>query len=105
MCIFGKLLGCFEKKIKTQKIADNIYLQGGVSDDGKTGMLVVADYRGSTTSLELKVEGMDGANIKVEYLDQENMLTLIDATFRNNVLTLPKKNIGSAAFVIYFDKN
>ncbi len=104
MCIFGKLLGCFEKKVKIERIAENVYLQGGVSDDGKTGMLVVADYRGKTTSLELKIDGMDGADVKAELLDQNNALVLIDAKFRNGILTLPKKSAGSAVFTVYFDK-
>lgn len=103
MCMFGRLLGCFEKKIKSRKLKDSVYLQGGVSDDGKTGMLIVADYRGGESTLELKICGMDGADVRVELLDQENSLVQIGANFNKGILTLPKKSVGSAAFVVYFD--
>lgn len=104
MCIFGRLLGCFEKKIKSEKLAENIYMQGGVADDRKTGMLIVADYRGKDMTLNIKIDGMDGADIKAELLDQNNSMILTDAVFRNGILTLPKKSTGSAAFAISFDK-
>lgn len=104
MCMFGTLLGTFENKIKSQKFDGNVYLQGGVSDDGKTGMLLVADYRSNATSRQVKVEGMDGAFVTAQILDHTHSLTTIEVSFKNGVLTLPKTAVGSAAFLVKFDK-
>lgn len=104
MCMFGTLLGTFENKIKSQKLDSNVYLQGGVSDDGKTGMLLVADYRSDVMSRQVKVSGMDGAFVTAQLLDHTHSLTEVNVSFKNGVLTLPKNAVGSAAFLIKFDK-
>jgi hypothetical protein len=104
MCMFGEFIGTFENKIKSRSLDKDIYLQGGVSDDGKTGMLIVADYRSNATTRQIKVEGMDGAFVSARCLDHTHNLTAVDVPFKNGILTLPKSAVGSAAFLIKFDK-
>lgn len=105
MCMFGKLLGCFENRIAVKRLDADTYLQGGVSPDGRKGMLLVADYRSKKTYLELKISGMENARIKAEYLDQSHDLFLCDATYENGILRLPKKTAGSGAFLVYFERD
>ena len=104
MCMFGDLLGFSTNRIKTEKIMPSVYLQGAVSDDGSTGMLLVADYRGDSSSLEIRIEGMDGAAVTAELLDQTHNRSVVPAVFAKGVLTLPKTAVGSAAFLVKFDK-
>lgn len=104
MCMFGKLMGCFDRKIRSQSLSNSLYLQGGVSEDGETGMLLVADYRSNALSLQIKVEGMDGAFVSAAILDHTHSMTRADVSFHNGILTLYKNGVGSSAFLISFDK-
>ena len=104
MRMFGTLLGSFDKKIKSKSLDQAVYLQGGISEDGKTGMLLVTDYRSNATSRQVKVNGMDGAVVSAILLDHTHSMTVLDVSFENGVLTLPKTAIGSAAYLVKFDK-
>ena len=104
MCMFGTLLGTFEQKINSLSLDEAVYLQGGVADDGTTGMLLVTDYRSNATSRQVKVNGMDGAFVTAILLDHTHNMTACDVTFRNGILTLPKTTVGSAAYLVKFDK-
>ena len=104
MCMFGTLLGTFEQKINSRSLDEAVYLQGGVADDGTTGMLLVTDYRSNATSRQVKVNGMDGAFVTAILLDHTHNMTACDVTFRNGILTLLKTTVGSAAYLVKFDK-
>ena len=97
-------MGTFSRRVQSARLSDTVYLQGGVSDDGKTGMLIVADYRGNRTSLEIKVDGMDGAFVTAELLDHTHNLSSAAVSFHNGVLTLQKTGLGSTAFLVKFDR-
>ncbi|MBQ9336200.1 MAG: hypothetical protein IJS14_02745 [Lentisphaeria bacterium] len=105
MCMFGEFLEACPDRIRTQRLADTVYLLGGLSADGKTGRLLVSDYRGDSPALSIRVAGMDGASVSAELLDQEHDRTPAEFDFRDGVLTLRKNTPGSAAFMVTFQKN
>jgi len=105
MCLFGDFVHTHETKVHTEKLADSVYLLGSVSANGKNGQLLVADYRGKSESLEIRIKGMDGASVTAELLDQEHDRTPADAVFQDGKLTLRKNAAGSAAFLIGFHRD
>ena len=72
------------------------------SADGKSGWLLVSDYRGEADSLALDVKGVRGVR-SATLLDHERDNENTDAGFAGGKLTLKKKLPGSAAFLVKFD--
>ena len=70
--------------------------------DGKSGWLLVADYRGKADSLVLDVKGARGVK-SATLLDHERNNEAVETAFENGKLTLRKKLPGSAAFLVKFD--
>ena len=104
MCMFGDFLEACPIRVHTRRLNDTVYLLGGLSADG-SGRLLVSDYRGGSSTLTLRVGGMDGAAVSAELLDQEHDRAPAEVVFRDGVLTLRKNTPGSAAFMVTFQKN
>ena len=102
MVMFGDFLKNNEKRIRTVKQADTVYLLGGLSADSRQGQLLIADYRGTAETLSVKITGMDKAAVTAERLDQEHDPAPVEVQYRDGILTLPKSGPGSAAFKVTF---
>lgn len=102
MVMFGEFLKNNEKRIKTVKQADTVYLLGGLSADGKQGQLLIADYRGTAETLSVKITGMDKAAVSAERFDQDHDPEPVEVQYAKGELTLPKSGPGSAAFLVTF---
>jgi hypothetical protein len=72
------------------------------SADGKTGWLLVSDYKGKSDTLELDVKGVRGI-VSATLLDHERNNDKVDVEFDGGRLTLRKKLPGSAAFLVKFE--
>ncbi|MBR2509035.1 MAG: hypothetical protein IKB71_04745 [Lentisphaeria bacterium] len=102
MCIFGDLLAKTNERIKAESFSETVFLTGGIAADGKSAMLMVADYRGTESELRIKIDGIEKAEVSAQLLDIENDRTETDVIFENGELILPKKDNGSSAFLIEF---
>ena len=102
MVMFGDFLKNNEKRIKTVKQADTVYLLGGLAADGKQGQLLVTDYRGTAKKLTLKIAGMEQAEVTAERFDQDHDPEPVEVQYAKGELTLPKSGPGSAAFLVTF---
>ena len=102
MVMFGDFPKNNEKRIKTVKQADTVYLLGGLLADGKQGQLLIADYRGTAETLSVKITGMKKASVTAERFDQEHDPEPVEVQYTQGELTLPKSGPGSAAFLVTF---
>lgn len=71
------------------------------SADGKTGWLLVSDYRGKERELTLDVKGV-GKIVSATLLDHERNNEPCEVKFENGKLHLKKELPGSAAFLVTF---
>ena len=69
------------------------------SADGKTGWLLVSDYRGKDGKIAVDVKGVREV-ISATLLDYERNNESINVSFVDGKLTLDKKLSGSAAFLV-----
>lgn len=102
MCFFGDLLADSAERIKTETLAETVYLAGGISADGKSGKLLVADYKGTAKELRIKIDGIAPASVSAVILDNDNNSVEVNPVFENGGLILPKNDDGSAAFLVDF---
>jgi hypothetical protein len=72
------------------------------SVDGKTGYLLVSDYRGEAMDIPVTVKGA-GKVVSATILDHERNNELVDVAVENGALKLKKKIPGSAAFLVTFE--
>ncbi len=105
MRMFGDLNFHFSKRIRAKSACGSVYVLGAVSDDGKTGRLLVSDYRGEEPVLSIRVDGMENADVSAVILDSVHDMTPTPALWRGGVLTLAKNSPGSAAFAVTFERN
>ena len=71
------------------------------SPDGKTGWLLVSDYRGKDEKVAVDVKGVREV-LSATLLDHERNNENVDVSFADGKLTLGKKLPGSAAFLVKF---
>ena len=69
--------------------------------DGKTGWLLVSDYRGKDEKVAVDVKGVREV-LSATLLDHERNNENVDVSFADGKLTLGKKLPGSAAFLVKF---
>ena len=100
-----KLFGDLAEKAATvcdSTSADTVTLLAVKSADGKTGWLLVSDYRGEAMEIPVAVKGA-GKVVSATILDHERNNEPVDVTLENGVLKLKKKIPGSAAFLVTFE--
>ena len=100
-----KLFGSIMKECPTlcaSSVKGTVSTLATKSADGKTGWLLVSDYRGKADKLVLDVTGVRGV-ASATLLDHERNNVPVDAAFADGKLTLTKKMPGSAAFLVKFD--
>ena len=106
-----KLFGDFVKIAKTKveakvdaKKQKTIASVAGLSADGKTASIVVVDYRGKSEKLFVELKGLGAVkSAQALVLDHTRDLTPFPVRIRDGVLTLPRVDENSAAFLVTLD--
>ena len=80
---------------------DTVSTLAAKSVDGKTGWLLVSDYRGKGEKVAVEVKGVREV-LSATLLDHKRNNESVDATFVDGKLTLDKRMPGSAAFLVKF---
>ena len=80
---------------------DTISTLAAKSGDGKSGWLLVSDYKGKSNTITLDVKGVSQVT-SATLLDHERNNTPVEVKFEGGKLTLEKKLEGSAAFLVKF---
>ncbi|MCI7643196.1 MAG: hypothetical protein MST10_02410 [Lentisphaeria bacterium] len=111
MKMFGRLLAEAEDRVATSpsnaetlQENKNVFILGAWAKDGKSAKLLVTDYRGEDSTIELDIVGLENTRyISAVILDQQHDLVPVPVIWHNNHLTLTKNGYGSAAFYISFE--
>ena len=106
MKAMGELIKGYPRRVKTLSPGGSVTLFGGLAADGRSAALLVTDYRGKSTALDLDVRGLDGWRLEsVRVLDDRHDLVAdkaLAASFANGRLRLAKSEPGSAVFLVRF---
>jgi len=101
----GELIADYPRKVRTAS-PTQIALLGGFSEDRSAAALLVTDYRGKTSALDIEVHGLDGYRLdSVRLLDHTHNLvadSALAASFKDGRLQLAKTEPGSAVFLVRF---
>ena len=104
MVMHGELISGYTRRVAVVSSSPSVGALGALSEDGRHGCLLVADYRGSSDSLSVDIAGADGlGKVKAVILDDTCNLEEIPVSMSGGRLTLPKRGDGSAAFLLRFD--
>ena len=99
--LFGSVMeGC--SKLCESAGAGTVSVLAAKSPDGKSGWLLVSDYRGKSERIFVDVKGVKGVS-SATVLDHERDNAEADVSYCGGRLTLGKKLSGSAAFLVKFD--
>ena len=107
MKMFGEIIANYTDKVCSGSMpeAGTVRTLGALSEDGRGGALLVADYRGIETMLNVRIKGMDDAKfISARILDDTHDGAPIPVFMNNGILTLAKNRPGSAAFLVCFQR-
>ena len=105
MRMFGRFLAEASEKVETLFDPDGtIHALAAFAKDGKSGRMVVADYRGEKPTIEVDIKGMEDASVLVSVLDHENDIVPVPAVWNGSHLILTKPCPGSAAFYVTFNQ-
>lgn len=105
MKMFGRFLAEAENKVACERNCKTVYAIGAFAKDGRDGKLLVTDFRGGSSTIEIEVEGMeDVKNVSAVILDNERDLVPVPVIWQKNQLILTKKDQGSAAFYVTFER-
>ena len=80
---------------------DTVSTLAAKSTDGKTGYLLVSDYRGKGEKVAIEVKGV-GSVLSATILDHERNNAPLDVSLEGGRLILNKKLSGSTAFLVKF---
>ena len=104
MEIFGQIMKEYVERVETSSNKKSIHLLGSLSKDGKKANLLVSDYRGQDSTVNIEIKGLEKARyVSAVVLDNERDNAVTDVVWHNNILTLSKKKPGSAAFSVTFE--
>ncbi len=102
--MMGEIVDSCEKMVEVKQNTEKAYLFGAWSKDGKTAYLLVSEYRSITQLLNIEVAGTENPkNIEAVVLDHTRNCLPVDVKYRNGVLTLPKVDTHSSAFLVKFE--
>jgi len=102
MKMFGTILSQCPNRVKTESMQNNLYVIASQSDDKKTGMILLSDFRGDSDTLRIRINGMKNAKVSAAVLDNTRDCVSENAEWKDDILTLTKKEKGSAAYLISF---
>ena len=104
MEMFGNIMRDYEDRVETSSSKKSIHLMGSLSADGKKAHLLVADYRGQDSTVNIEVAGLENVKyVSAIVLDNDRDNAVTDVVWHNNILTLSKAKPGSAAFSVTFE--
>ena len=104
MEMFGQIMKDYTTRMETASNKKSIHLLASLSEDGKKANLLVSDYRGQDTTVNIEVKGLENAKyVSAIVLDNDRDNAVTDVTWHNNILTLSKAKAGSAAFSVTFE--
>ena len=104
MEMFGQIMKEYIDRVETSSNKKSIHLLGSLSKDGRKANLLVSDYRGQDSTVNIKIDGLENAKyVSAIVLDDERDNAVTDVIWHNNILTLSKKKPGSAAFSVTFE--
>lgn len=104
MVLFGRFLQECETKVETERFCRSVYALAAHSKDGKSAAMLITDYQGANTTLEIDVKGMENAkDVYAVILDKDRDIIPVPVQWKNNRLHLNKGTHGSAAFYVTFE--
>ena len=108
MKMFGDFTRACGDRVSTS-VATNrptVYACAGLGKDGKTASLLVVDYRGQSPKLTVGIRGLsDVASVAAVCLDHARDLVPVPVRLQDGVLTLPRADANSAAFLVTFRRS
>lgn len=105
MKLFGDFVKAAQTKVETSVNPERptVAAVAGLSEDGRTASLVVADYRGKNDRLFVEVLGLDDVeSVSAAVLDDTRNLAPIPVDYRNGRICLPRLDENSAAYLVTF---
>lgn len=102
--MFGAVVHGYPVRIAAEGGTETQWILAASDEAGKRGALLVTDYRGEETEIEVEIANIDGASgWNVVLLDQNHDELEIPARFRDGKLLLKKLSPGSAVFLVTFE--
>ena len=105
MKMVGELVANYPTRVAVEPTTPNLFLLAGKSAAGDRAAVLVTDYRGKGTALDIGVKGLEGWSIaSVTRLDQESNAAdaLGDAELAGGRLVLRKPAPGSTVYLVSF---
>ena len=104
LCMFGDILKRYQGICASASRQDSVSALAVKSSDGRKAALLVADYRGTGTSITVEVKGVDpGKKPAVSVLSMESDAVPCDVEWDGKRMSLRKPDENSAAFMATFD--
>ena len=110
MRMFGEFVTQYTHKIAVEvprrTMGGNIYAIGALSEDKKKAAILIADYAGNEAATHsFEVKGLENYRcVQARILDNFNDMALCKVEINKSTLTVNKNDIGSAAWLIEFEK-
>ena len=102
--MFGAVVHGYPVRIAAEGGTETQWILAASDEAGKRGALLVTDYRGEETEIEVEIANIDGASgWNVVLLEQNHVELEIPARFRDGKLLLKKLSPGSAVFLVTFE--
>ena len=102
MELFGRFLREYPVRCQAESIH---YILAGRSEDGSKAGILLADYKGSSETIEILAAGLSAYNkISAVVLDDDRNNEPVPVTVTGEKILLKKKKPGSAAFLIQLQK-
>lgn len=104
MVMFGDLVHEYPNRISVQGASGSVRALGALSSDGRRGVLLLSDYCGEQMEIPVRISGMENAVLTARILDNSSNLEGVPCRMENGSILLKKKEPGSAAFQIFFER-
>ena len=108
MKLFGDFVKAAEMKVEVKvdaKKEKSVAAVAGLSADGRTASLVVADYRGKNDKLFVEIKGLGGVKSATALvLDHTRDLTPVPVDFSKDTICLPRIDENSAAYLVTLER-
>lgn len=103
MTLFGELLAQCRNRCASQTHRKTLYALAACSEDKATACLLVCDYRGQHSSIEIEIDGLEKADlVSCKVLDENRDNLPVPVQRHGNHVTLAKNTHGSAAYLLTF---
>lgn len=104
MELFGRFLAECENKVASESYDNSVYAVAALGKDGRSAGMVITDYQGSNSVLEVEVKGMESARVvHAVILDKDRDLVPVPVCRKGDRVILNKGSHGSASFYVTFE--